>query len=394
MKILVVSAILPYPLHSGGQVRLYNLLKHCAQTHDITLYTYIRSEDEKQYIRSLPFLSSVHVYMRGRVWQPRYFLRALSSNRSLLSSSYDHREMREAIREDLARNQYDLIHLEPFYVMGVLPEDVRIPVVVGEHNIEYEVYGSYRTQSGNPLLKPLYAMDIAKIRREEEASWKRASGIIAVSDGDREVIAQTVPQAKIAVVPNGVDTKVIRHRSHTPDPKKPTFLFTGNFRWMPNTNAVRKLLDTIWPQISASFPKATLRIVGRDLPGALRDRCTGNGCTYAEWVEDIRTEYSRADFLLAPMTIAGGTKFKVLEAMAAGCVVLTSQAGIGGIGAVPGKEFVLVNSDDAYAGEIGRILARPQTYAAIAASARKLIETKYDWSAIAQIQDTFWRSLA
>ena len=103
MKILFVSAVLPYPLHSGGQIRIYNLLKRLSRHHSTTLVSFIRSEEERAYEKELGFCTSVHMVMRGRAWQPKYYIGAIFSSYPFLLCTYDNRRMRETLEGLMAK---------------------------------------------------------------------------------------------------------------------------------------------------------------------------------------------------------------------------------------------------------------------------------------------------
>ena len=200
MKILFVSAVLPYPIHSGGQIRIYNLLKRLGKTHEIHLFSFIRSKREKKYLSKLSFCKRVITVMRGRVWQPTYLLKTITSSYPLLWSSYHNVEMISLLSDEIVKGKYDLIHMEPGYVWPSIPE-TRIPVVVCEHNIEHTVYEAYVRQFPVSVLRPFLSLDVAKMATWEQRVWKKATKIVTVSESDRASIGQS----NVAVVPNGVD---------------------------------------------------------------------------------------------------------------------------------------------------------------------------------------------
>ena len=171
MKVLFVSAVLPYPLHSGGQVRIYNLLKRLSQKHEITLFAFIRDKKEEQYAHDLSFCKKVVTVMRGRAWQARYIFRSLVASYPFLYATYNNAMMRTRLTKELT-NPYDLIHAEPGYVWLSLPE-TRLPTVVSEHNIEHEVYERYAEHFRAPLLRPLLRWDVAKMD-----VWSAVYGVV------------------------------------------------------------------------------------------------------------------------------------------------------------------------------------------------------------------------
>src|SRR3989344_9184440 len=142
MKIVFVSAVFPYPLYSGGQVRVFNLLKRLSTKHDISLFSFIRKDEEEQYKKNVSFCRLVTTVKRGGAWQLRYMARALTSSYPFLLSTYDNELMRRLIEKELQRGKYDIVHIEPGYVWPSLP-DTTLPVAVSEHNIEHEIYTGF-----------------------------------------------------------------------------------------------------------------------------------------------------------------------------------------------------------------------------------------------------------
>lgn len=365
MKILFVSAVLPYPLHSGGQIRIYNLLKRLGKKHEITLAAFTRSAEELSYRKELPFCRYVYMIHRGRAWQPQYIAKSVFGRYPFLMATYDNLAMRQLLRELLSREQYDLVHLEPFYVWPSLPK-TNLPVVVGEHNVEYEVYQQYVRRYPIVPLRPFLYFDTLKLRFWEERIWRKATAITAVSEYDERVIRKL--NKKVVRVPNGVDISEFPFR-----PKKiriGKFLYVGNFKWMENRDAAEYLERDIWPEIKKEYPKAHLRIVGKE----------------RNPVESIQDELYKTDIMIAPIRIGGGTKFKILEAMATGAPVITTTVGAQGL-----DKKVLWIADTP--GEVLTAIDEISKNSSKIKNARKLVESEYNWDMLAQVLDHIWISL-
>lgn len=390
MKILIVSAVMPYPLYSGGQVRMYNLLSRLSKNNEITLCTFLRSESDTQYERNIPFCKKILTYYRGHAWQPNYVMRSLLGSMPLLLTSYDHAAFREIIAQELAGGSYDVIHIEPWYVWKSLPK-TDIPVVIATHNIEHEVYIEYVRRFWIPPLRPGYYWDVLKLRYWEERIWKSASELIAVSEDDARVIRKVVGEhVPVTVVPNGVDVSSFPLKIKDAN-TSPVFLFVGSFTWMQNRDAVLWLIKDIWPTLRARYKGATLRIVGRGMPVKLRSNILRQGGTLLEHVEVIEDEFRNADILLAPIRIGGGTSFKILEAMASGVPVVTTSLGALGLNVKNGKELLIGDTSEEILSEVDYLLSSDKRRIAIAREARKKIVQEYAWDTIAKKQEAVWR---
>lgn len=388
MNILFVSAVLPYPLHSGGQIRIFNMLKRLSKRHKITLLSFIRSEQEREYIKHLGFCRSVDTVMRGRVWQARYVMGSVFGAYPLLFSSYDNKEMTRKISEAISRDHIDRIHLEPSYVWPSLPK-TSLPVIVSEHNVESRVYESYARRFPFGLLRPLLLWDVGKLRASERMVWRNANVLTAVSHSDASIMEEYLSH-DVAVVPNGVDLESFPFRKPGKHSKK-TLLFVGNFRWLPNHDAADMLVDRIWPDVRKRYPESKLMIVGHEIPSGLMARIRQRGAEAYENVDSIASVYERADVLVAPHAISGGTKFKLLEAMASGVPVVTTTQGVSGLHVTPGVEYLEAQTPEEFIAKICTILDNPALAQTIAANARKRIESEYDWNTIAVVLEHVWK---
>jgi glycosyltransferase involved in cell wall biosynthesis len=379
MKILFVSAVLPYPLHSGGQIRMYNLLKRLASVHEIHLYAFIRSESEKKYLPELSFCRSVTTALRGRVWQPKYIVKTITGPYPLLWSSYHNSEMLGILADEISRGNYDLVHIEPGYVWPSIPTEHRIPIVIAEHNIEHTVYELYVRNFKIGILRPLLLRDVIKMKSWEHHVWRRAAHIITVSENDRSFIGEP----NVSVVPNGVDIQAFAFRPKKTMPKHLTFLYIGDFRWMENRDAARHLIRDFWPAIQEVYPDARLRIVGKNAP---------RGPYFVGEVDNIQDELNAADCMLAPIRVGGGTKYKLLEAMAAGLPVITTAQGIEGMSGEDKKHFLIAESASDVLAAIA-YLRNDAKRTELVKNARAIIEKEYSWDLIAQKLDHVWTSL-
>jgi glycosyltransferase involved in cell wall biosynthesis len=388
MKVLFVSALLPYPPRSGGQIRMYNLLKRLAKKHEITLVSFIRDEKERQYAPELKFCKDVVMVMRGRGMQMKYVLKTLTSSYPLLLATYDNGEMRQAIAGMMEKESFDLVHLEPFYVWPSLPK-TDVPLVVSEHNIEYNVYGDYARHFWIPFLRPFLFLDVVKLRIWEEKVWKRASKITAVSGEDASTIS--LINDNVDVVPNGVDIRQFPFEEKRPKRQDPVVLFVGDFRWFPNTDAVKRLIRDVWPSLRERFPHAQLRIVGRNVSWRLRAAIRAAGGDLRSDVADIPREYRDADVLVAPHAIGGGTKFKMLEAMASGLPIVTTSEGMKGLDATAGTHYLKAVQKDDYVAQVVKIWENTILREKIIRAARALVEEKYNWDTIADELDRVWK---
>jgi polysaccharide biosynthesis protein PslH len=403
MRILMVSSFLPYPLFSGGQVRLYNLIKELSEKHEITLICEKRSHQTEADVREIEKICKKVVTVgRRRQWGVGNILKTAASANSFLVTGHTSKEMKKKIEEELQREKFDLIHVETFYVMQNLPSTI-LPVVLAEHNIEYAVYDRF-AKSATMLVKPLLLLDIAKLKREEEALWKKATRVVAVSNEDKKVM--TNAGLTPAIVANGVDTQKFSFnpltRSARSGQKK--ILFLGDFKWLQNRDAAKFIIEEIWPILRQGFGGQAgntrdnglkLWIVGRKIPESIKNLAIDSNIIFDEESSVKPTEelFHEADILLAPIRIGGGTSYKILESMSCGTPVVTMPLSSIAIEARGGHDIMVGETPSELSEKTLSLLSDESLYKKIAVNGRKLIEEKYTWKKIAEDLDEVYNSV-
>jgi len=391
MKILMLTPYLPFPLHSGGQIRSYNLLKKLSQKHQITLFSFIRSDQEKTHLKELKkFCHDVRVFKRRQAWDLRNVLISIFSPYPFLVSIYLSRTLRRVLKKELSTGQYDLIHAETFYVMPNLGTTENIPILLVEQTIEYLVYQNFVENFKVFFLKPLLYFDVLKIKLWEKYFWKKATRLAAMSAPDKHIMQQTVKD--VDVVANGIDIKYFAQTQIKP-PKTPTVLFVGNFKWLPNKDAAVFLAKDIWPLIQAKLPQAKLWIVGRNPTKEILKLAQMPNVTVTGDIKDIRTAFGQASVLLAPIRNGRGTKYKVLEAMASQVPVVTTQLGIEGVEAVNNQSVLVAEGAQALAQKTIQVLTNKSLAQKLAVKAKKLVYDKYNWQVISRQLDKIYQQL-
>lgn len=388
MKILVVSSYLPYPLFNGGNIRLYNLIKLLHTKHEVTLICEKRPHQTEADIKELEKIcQNVITIPRKRQWGIENVLKSGFSTNSFLITGHTLSQMREAIKRELQSEKYDLIHVETFYVLQNVPQ-TSLPIVLVEHNIEYLVYKRYTDKAPFPL-RPLLRLDVQKIKRAEEASWKRAAAVATVSEIERKMI--TNPQT--FVVANGVDTASFTFKSLAADfkTKDKKILYIGDYQWIQNRDAAEYIIREVWPEIRSKINNQKLKfnvklwIVGRNMPESLKDLGKDDVTIIFDDNNPKSTPeiFSEADLLLAPKRVGGGTSYKTLEAMAVGTPVVINSFGLEGLDITRNEDVLVGDTPEDLADATVRLLTDKEKYIAIRQHARKTIEQTYDWSMIA-----------
>ncbi len=402
MNILIVSSYLPYPLYSGGHIRLYNLIKELHKKHSITLICEMRPSQTSEDINEIKKIcKAVITVPRQKQWSLNNILKTAFTLDPFLVAGHTNKLLRGAIEECLSQEKFDVIHVETFYVMQNI-KHTTIPIVLVEHNIEYLVYQRF-SDNAFPLLRPLLQIDIWKLKRREQLAWSKASQLVAVSEEEKKLMQ--IPHA--SVVPNGVNIerftfnkklkKEYSSRAKGITMPEMELLFIGDFKWIQNRDTVKWIIQDIWPFLLRAVDrdiKIKLWIVGKNIPASLKAINKYDSIVFDENAPaDTAEIFKRADVLLAPIRVGGGTSYKILEAMASGVPVITTALGLEGIHAKDGESIIVADDVRSIVEKTALLFRDEALFTKIANNARKVIEKYYDWKIIAKELDTIYNSV-
>ena len=380
----MLTPYLPFPLMSGGQTRSYNLIKNLSKKHEITLFSLIKDNAERKNIpKLLKFCKDVRVFNRPpKPWTLKNILRTGFGSYPFLVVRNLATKQSGAIEEELSSNKYDLIHAETFYVMPHIPITNTPPILLVEQTIEYLVYKHYVTETASKLLVPLLSIDVMKLKFWETYYWKRAKKVVAMSDSDRVQMEILSPGLSIDIVPNGIDIDYFAGKKRE-IPTPPRVLYVGNFTWLQNIEAVELLINKVWPEIKKQVPNAKLWIVGMRMTDYIRN-LKSDDIDVSEGMPDIRDAYRKSTVLVTPIRGPGGTRLKILEAMASSLPVVTTTVGAEGLGGKNGKEALVEDNLEDLVASTVKILKNPKRAQELGLSGWNFVKKNYTWEISAQ----------
>jgi len=390
MKVLFIAGACPYPPDSGGTVRTYNLLKRLSARQEITL---VAPEKPGVDLRNAfdGALANVITVPAPRRTAART-VRSLISPLPYIVQAHSNPAMNAAVRSALASGGFDLVHCDSISVAPAVPRGASISKVFNAHNVEAVIWERYLANQRRPWMIPIIRSQLAKVARFESTLPSLFDCCVTVSEEDRDQMRRRYGASDVVVVPNGVD---LDYYTPLADPNEPTLAFVGSLDWRPNQDAVRRLAESIWPRIRSDRPDARLSIVGRRPPGWMRRLCREPGVSLHADVPDIRPHLAAAALIVVPLRIGGGSRLKILEAMAAGRCVVSTTIGAEGLDARDGEHLVIADDPARFAQQCVSLLDDPARRQVISRSGRALVETHYGWDkATSSLEQAWARSTA
>jgi glycosyltransferase involved in cell wall biosynthesis len=401
LQVAIVDEELCYPPNSGKRIRTLNLLRPLARRHDITYLAY-RGEDAAETRAAADFLAAegIRPVLVDRVLPskagPEFYARLMLNLLSPLPYSvqvHNSRALREAIRRVAREQSIDLWQCEWTPYGESLVRAASGPWVTMAHNVESVIWRRYAEYESNFLKRGYIRVQHRKFERFERRMFALADRTITVSPPDAQIALEEFGARQVAIVENGVDVGHFRPNAAPRDPYRALFL--GSLDWRPNLDAVKLLLDRIFPQVRSHEPRARLLLVGRKPPAWLSKRAREcPGVDLLADVPDVRPHLDCCGLLAVPLRIGGGSRLKIIEALATECPVVSTRVGAEGLELAAGRHYTEANSVAEMSAAILDAMRRPEHHRTLARQGRKVVVRRYDWSILALQLEAIWREHA
>ncbi|HEX3867597.1 MAG TPA: glycosyltransferase [Gemmatimonadaceae bacterium] len=396
MRILWLSHFVPYPPSGGALQRTFHLLRHAAERHEVHLLalnqprllsTPAAVQDATDALAKL--CASVRVIPipaeRSRLHRMFAAARAVLGPDPFDVVWLRNTEFRDAAIERLTMS-VDLVHVDTIGLWPVVDTCRRSPIVLGHHNIESELI-LRRAAHETGWRARILTRDASKLRKLEQRASARAAMNVVVSSLDGGRLESIAPGAGVEVVDNGVDTEY--WRPTTTSAENNGIIFAGTLGWYPNRDAVEFLVSQIWPLLSSSNQGRRLFLVGRDPPEMARQAAeTDPRIQVTGFVPDVRPYMRDAAIALCPIRVGGGTRLKILDALAMAKPLVSTAVGIEGLDLIEGKHYLRAESAAEFVDQIRLLESDSDLRRQLGAAGRQAVVERYDWSVIGRQLDS------
>ncbi len=401
MRILLLTPQLPYPPQQGTSLRNYHLLRYLAARHDVSLLSFAGREAAPAHV----------AHLRGCCREVRTVPAPAPRSPAqrlwtLLVSSWPDMAWRlasaayaQALAVWLAGQAFDVLQVEGIemarYLWGLEAGARPRLVVFDDHNAEYLLQQRASLSDLHaPARWPAAAYSLVqwrRLRRFERAVAQRVDRMVAVSQADAEALAALDPRLQAAVVPNGVDLSAY-HPQLPPlvGMAQPGIVFTGKMDFRPNIDAVLWFAREVLPRLWEKVPAAHLYIVGQAPSPRLDPLRSEPRITITGRVDDTRPYIAGAAVFVVPLRVGGGTRLKVLEAMAMGRALVSTTLGVEGLAVADGRELCLADEPEAFAQTVAELLGDEARRQALGRAARAFVERGCGWEAIGPLLEAVY----
>jgi glycosyltransferase involved in cell wall biosynthesis len=390
LKVLVLDEEIPYPPNSGKRIRTWNLLRLLARKHQVHLLCYGKEGAGAAALRSAGII--LHLVeplkdSKGLLLYLKLALNLFSSYPFSVSKHYSKRFQRAY--DELVRNiAWDLIHCEWTPYARFLSAVGNVPTLIATHNVESLIWQRRAEHGVNLAETAFFGLQARKMERFERRALHRATAVSAVTADDAQTM-QNWGIPAVTLIPNGVDTELYRP-SREPEHDN-EILSVASLDWFPNASALEYFTERILPLIREKNPQAVLRIVGRRPSDSLRKKFTGvPGIDFVGEVGDVRPYLERASAIIVPLRIGGGSRLKILEALAAGKAVVSTTIGAEGLELEHERHLLVADSPDEFARRVLEVLTSKDARRRLGECGRALVLRCYGWDGIAGRLESAW----
>lgn len=301
--------------------------------------------------------------------------------------------MEQAIEDQIARHTFDIVHVDTIALAGYLKNLNGLPAVLNHHNVESTLLLRRAATEKNPATRAYIGLQGRKLRRTEQRALSAFDGNISVSDLDGQELSELNPKATICVVPNGTDTEFFKPIDGVDEDL--SLVFAGSMAWYPNGDAMILFGEKIWPLIKRELPDIQMNLIGSRAPAeVVKLGQVDSQFKVLGFVDDVRPTIARAAVYVVPIRVGGGTRLKILDAMAMGKAIVSHPIGAEGLDVTDGKDIVIAEEPELFAKRVVELVRDVKSRQLISAQARKSVVEKYSWSTIIPKMEQFYQEIA
>lgn len=444
----------PWPLNTGAKLRNYHLAREIAQRAHITLLAFSENNGQADHESTAPIVSKQETQQtaaqaqqdessagpllasperfydqvvtvgRDQGYTLRKIVRGAIGRAPLPVLNYTTPAMKQELERILDAQDFDVVQVESIHLAEYLPiirsARSRPLVICDWHNIESELMQRY-SERQTSLLRRTYARRAARqMSSLERRAIREFDAHVVVSSRDGERLLELEPKARVFIIENGVDTAYYtdarikqahavwleeqgrsaasvhdaRSESVDADERKTCRIaFVGSMDYHANVDAVVSFAKEIWPRLREQQPGLIFTIVGRDPAPEVRQLTEIPGIEVTGTIDDVRPYYHEMLAAVIPLRVGGGSRLKILEAMAAGVPVVSTALGAEGLDVQDGQNILIAETAEDFCEAINGLNEDEEKRRKLIAGGRALVFEQYDWSRLGALLYETYQSL-
>ena len=382
MKILFLSQRVPYPPNRGDKITTWHLIERMRRQHDVTVITFAHDAEDRRAVKELHKLEIATVAVpHDEAIKKVLALPLLLSSKPLTLGVYSSRRLRATVAERIGEAQVAYAYSSS---MGAFLLPHATPWVMHFAELDSDKWGQYAERARFPM-RAVYRREQRTLLAFERRLAEAARTNVLCTRAEEQLFQERIPGVPSTVLQNGVDLEHFRPAGAEPEHGR--IVFTGVMDYLPNVDGCTWFVREILPRIRNEFPKARFVIVGARPTPAVRRLAQVPGVSVTGTVEDTRVPLRRAELAVAPLRIARGIQNKVLEAMAMGLALVGTSSATRGVGALPGRDYLVADDADGLAEAVRGLLRDPARARQMGDDARRFVQQHFDWESVLEPLD-------
>lgn len=395
MRILWLGHNLAYPPKGGPLQRNYNLLREAAREHEVHAVVFDQPASRPQGVTPQDCVEALSKFCASVDWLPlptdslgvgRY-CRAISG--LVTGEPYEFKwlrskEMVGRLERLTSRIRFDVVHADTLGLSPYVPLIPHAGTVLNHHDIESALVRRRASHERNVLWRAFWSQESAHLLAAEQRWCSTFDVNVVVSEDEGQLVEASCGDSVIRVVPNGVD---IRYFTPRPDPGGARLLFCGRLDQLANRGAITYFFQAIWPELSGRVKHLEIDVVGKNAPTWLVELAQRDQRVHVPgFVDDVRPYFQKATVFVCPITDGGGTRLKILDALAMGMPIVSTTFAASGLTLRGGEHLLLADTPNAFVDQVLHVLSDSELRRRLAESACDIAKRTYSW-------DTIGRSL-
>jgi len=377
MNILFLSPWFPFPLENGSKIRIYNLIKNLSRHHDVRLISFIR-EGERIDSQGLEGICNVEATIPFQEFNPRSLKSIAGFLAPIPRSVVDcySSQMAKQVEISIKLHRPALIIASEIATALYGGRKWKIPCILDEMQLglNYQLH----TNSSSYFSRARKEIYRYKLHTYTKYMVKQYDACTVASEIEHRFVSNILGRmGNIYVLPNGVDIDL--NKPANVDIQPDTLIYQGALTFSANLDAMSYFTTEIFPIVQREVPQVVIRITGRNDGVDLSHLSLNENVKFTGFVPDIRSEVSRSWACVVPLRLGGGTRLKILEAMALGTPVVASSKAVEGLYVTPGYHVLIGDTPEDFAFQVIRLLKDEQLRDMLSRNGRELVEKNYAW---------------
>ncbi|MBI5775195.1 MAG: glycosyltransferase [Verrucomicrobia bacterium] len=402
MNILWLKTGPLHPPDTGGKLRTFNMVKELRKRHHVTFLALCPDGTDEAHKRAASEYSHKQIWIPWRETRKRSakFYGELAANQfcsrlPFAVAKYKSAAWTEAIRREDATGRHDVIvcdFLAPAVNLHAAGFKPQTRTLIFQHNVESLIWKRTFDTAKGAAQRFYFHGQWRRMEAFERAACAAVDGVVTVSDEDSRILREEMGLKNVlGAVPTGVDVDFFQPPTGVRTPC--SLVFLGSMDWMPNIDGICWFADEVWPLVKKNSPDATLTIVGRKPTDKVRQLAARDSSIIVTGtVDDVRPHLARAQAMVVPLRVGGGTRIKIFEAMATGIPVISTRIGAEGLPVKHGETILLADEPADFAEQTASLFRQPEHGIRLGQAALELVRRDYSWSSVNAVFEGYLRS--